>query len=80
MTQTEIQTGIARALHGIAPEADLNAVAPGADLRESLDIDSFDFLNFLQALHKQFGIDIPESDYAKIRTLDALSAYVAARV
>lgn len=79
MTQDEIRSGIAQALRRIAPEADLLTVGAGEDLRESLDIDSFDFLNFLVALHEKLGVDIPESDYGKVRTLDSLTAYLSGR-
>ena len=79
MTQDEIESGIAQAIRRIAPEADMQAIGADEDLRESLDIDSFDFLNFLVALHEKLGVDIPESDYAKVRTLGALTAYLSAR-
>lgn len=79
MTDTEIRSAIAQSLRRVAPEADLDAVGAGEDLRESLDIDSFDFLNFLVALHEKLGVDIPESDYGKVRSLEALTAYLRAR-
>lgn len=80
MTDADIRSGIAQALRKVAPEADISQVAPEADLRETLDIDSFDFLNFLVALHEKLGVDIPESDYAKVRTLNGLVGYLTARV
>lgn len=79
MIEAGVQSGIAQALRRIAPEADLATVGPNDDLRESLDIDSFDFLNFLMALQEKFGVDIPESDYGKVRTLNALTAYLRSR-
>lgn len=79
MTQDEIRSGIAQAIHRVAPEADLRAVGADEDLRESLDIDSFDFLNFLVALHEKLGVDIPESDYGKVRTLGSLTAYLSSK-
>jgi len=64
------------ALGRIAPEADLSALNPTGDIREQLDIDSVDFLNFVLAIHERLGIDIPEADYGKLRTLDSCSAYL----
>lgn len=78
MTATEIDQIVKDALHRIAPEADVNALDPKADLRESLDIDSFDFLNLLVALHGRLNVDIPEADYARVRTLDGLRSYLTA--
>jgi acyl carrier protein len=66
-------------LGNIAPEADLAALDPAADLREALDIDSMDFLNFVTAVHRRLGIDIPEKDYPKLVTLDGAIKYLEAK-
>lgn len=67
-------------LRNLAPESEPESVADDADLREALDIDSMDFLNLVIALHRRLGIEIPEADYAKLRTLGNAAAYLAARV
>jgi hypothetical protein len=36
-----------------------------------------DFLNFVVGLHEGTGIDVPESDYARLATLDGCVAYLA---
>ncbi|MBP1092677.1 acyl carrier protein [Bradyrhizobium diazoefficiens] len=59
--QQELSTIVKEELNNIAPEVDLATVDPAADLREAIDIDSMDFLNFVTALHHRTGIDIPES-------------------
>lgn len=71
---------IAAALAGVAPEADLSAIDPGWSMREHLDLDSMDFLHFLAALHARLGVDIPEADYPKVATLDALEQYLRAHL
>ncbi len=38
-----------------------------------------DFLNALVAIHARTGVDVPESDYAQVATLEAAAAYLAAR-
>lgn len=78
MTETEARTALATVLHGIAPEADLTAVDPHDDLREALDIDSFDFLNVLIGLHERLGVEIPEADYGRVRSLQELLDYLVA--
>jgi acyl carrier protein len=75
MTAAEIKSMICDVLGGIAPEADLSAVAGDEDLREALDLDSMDFLNFVVAMHERTDIDIPETDYPRLRTLDGVIAY-----
>ena len=39
-----------------------------------------DWLNVIVGLHERFGVDIPETDYARLATLDDIVAYLAARV
>ena len=77
MNQSEIRDHIFEILHRIAPEADLNGLDPAQSLRENLDIDSFDFLNVLIALHEKFGVEIPESDYRQVSTLNGMMDYLA---
>ena len=75
----EPETAIRQSLAAIAPEADLSALAPDEDLQDALDLDSMDFLNFLIALARLTGVEIPEADYAQVRTFDGCVRYVAAR-
>ncbi len=69
---------VLRILGGIAPEADLTMLKPDISFRDQLDIDSMDFLNFVLALHKEFGVEIPESDYPKYATLNGCIAQLSA--
>ncbi len=80
MTEANIRQVIFDGLRKIAPEADPQKLGPGENLREALDIDSFDFLNFLIGLHERLGVEIPEADYGKLATLSQLVQYLAARV
>lgn len=76
---TDIRETIIRLLGEIAPEADMASLRSDLNLRDQLDIDSMDFLNFVIALHKAFEIEIPETDYPRLSTLDGCVAYVAER-
>jgi len=80
MTEDEIRTVVQDELSNIAPEADMAALDPGADLRKALDIDSMDFLNFITAIHKRLGVDIPELDYAQLFTLAGAVGYLKKRL
>lgn len=77
MNATDIRKLAADVLAGIAPEADLATVGESEDLREALDLDSMDFLNFIVGLSKGSGVPIPESDYPKLFTLQGLETYLA---
>jgi acyl carrier protein len=80
MTPAEIRTAIFGVLGEIAPEADFGALKPTVDLREALDLDSMDFLNFAIGLHEALGIDIPEADYPKLATMEHAVAYLSAKI
>ena len=77
MTEAEAKNLIRDILGGIAPEIDLAELSGSEDLREALDLDSMDFMNFVVALHERTGIDIPEADYARLHTLDSAAAYLS---
>jgi len=79
MTDIELRKVVQEELNNIAPEIDIAAVDPAADLREAMDIDSMDFLNFITAIHRRLGIDIPETDYPKMVTIDKAIAYLTAQ-
>jgi len=79
MKREQVRATVLEVLSQIAPEADPATIDPGVNLRDQLDIDSMDFLNFLIALDKQLHIDIPERDYGQLGTLDACVDYLAAR-
>ena len=78
MTRDEIRAQVLAALAAVVPELDPDELRPDRPLRDELDIDSMDFLNFTIGMHKAFGIEIPEQDYRKLATLDACVDYVAA--
>ncbi len=80
MSGIDIAKVVQEELGNIAPEVDLSKVDPAADLREALDIDSMDFLNFVTALHHRLGIDVPELDYPKLVTLDGAVKYLQSKL
>lgn len=76
MDESTIRQLAAQVLADIAPEADLLTVGDEEDLREALDLDSMDFLNFVIGLHQGSGHAIPESDYPKLFTLKGCLSYL----
>ena len=78
MTSTELRDIALQALGDLAPEANLSTIGGDELLPEVLDLDSFDFLRFVQALHDATGVDVPEVDYPRIATLDGVVEYLDA--
>lgn len=79
MTQDDIRGAVLSVLTTIAPEVEADDIRDDALLRDQVDLDSMDWLNFLVGIHKRFEVDIPEADYASLRTLDDVVRYVGAR-
>ncbi len=79
-TAADLEKVIVEALSQIAPEADFDDLEADEDLREALDIDSFDFLNFLIGLNEALGVEIPEADYGRVNTMQELTSYLLAKL
>lgn len=79
MTETEMRQIVCRALSNVAPEVDIESIDPAKDIRDQIDIDSVDFLNFVIGLHKELGVDIPDADVGKLNTLNGCVTYLLAR-
>lgn len=77
MNEPEVRALAREVLAGIAPEADLSSVGDDEDLRQALDLDSMDFMNFVVALSQRSGVNIPEADTPRLYTLRGLVAYLA---
>lgn len=80
MDRQELRGIVIGRLRAIAPEVDGGQLVAGEPLRDQVDLDSMDWLNFLIGLHDALKVEIPEADYAKLRTLDNLLDYLAAKL
>jgi acyl carrier protein len=79
MTRDDLKRVLLEEIGNIAPEVDLAAVGENEDLREALDIDSMSFLNLVIALKARVGVDVPELDYPKLRSLRGALDYLQTR-
>lgn len=63
------------AVAAVAPEVEdeLASIDPTADLFEFLGLDSMDHLNVMTEIAERTGIEIPERDYGRLRSLGALA-------
>ncbi len=77
--QTLLET-VLSLLCAIAPELDPDTLVPEKPLRQQVDLDSMDWLNFLVSLHQRLGVDIPEGDYARLVSLNDVVDYLQARM
>lgn len=80
MNTDEIRAVALATLQSIAPEVEADTLRGNRPLRNQVDLDSMDWLNFLLGLHEKLRVEIPEADYAKLVTLDDVVAYLQAKL
>ena len=78
--QERIRTEVLAIVKRLAPEVDPVRIIPDKPLRTQIDLDSMDWLNVLASIHEKLGVNIPETDYGKVVTLDGIVAYLAEKM
>ncbi|MEN9419231.1 MAG: hypothetical protein RI988_2851 [Pseudomonadota bacterium] len=80
MTRDEVRAGVVAALCEVAPEVDPARLSGDRSLRRQVDLDSMDWLRVIVGWHQRFGVEVPEADYARLVTLDAVVDYLIGRL
>lgn len=80
MNESEIRNTIIKLLKKVAPDTEPEKLNPDDNIRTTLEIDSFDYLQFIVSIDEQFHIDTPEEDYGKIETINTLSQYLTEKM
>lgn len=80
MEEKELRAAVIATLKTIAPEVEEGDLRPDRPLRNQVDLDSMDWLNFLIGLHEKLKVDIPEADYARLVTLGDVLDYLKAKL
>jgi acyl carrier protein len=76
----DIRGRVIAIIRTIAPEVEEGELLADRPLRDQVDLDSMDWLNVIVGVHRDLGVDIPEADYGKLRTLDDWVAYLRDRL
>lgn len=79
MTNEEIREAVLEIIQDTAGLDDKPEVDGAKPLREQLDLDSMDFLDIVMELRKRHKIEVPETDYSKLATLDSTVEYIMSR-
>jgi acyl carrier protein len=77
MTPAEIREEILDILSDIAPDEDLTNLEDEVVFREQLELDSMDFLDIVMELRKRYRVQIPESDYERLASMQSTTEYLA---
>ena len=77
MTPQQARQAVGQALAKAAPGSDIDGIDPDADLRDALELDSLDFLNFVENLSDAWGRRIDEDDYGELATLSSCIRFLS---
>lgn len=76
MTAHDEEQRVLQIFLDIAPDVDPAVLDRAVAFRDQFDFDSMDTLNFAIALHQAFAIEVPETDYRELASLNRTVAYV----
>jgi acyl carrier protein len=76
MTPADARLVLRRLLERVAPDIDLDATDPEAQLLEAGDLDSIDFIALMAALEQETGIHVRERDYPRLSTVTGFVDFV----
>ena len=71
-----VRAAVLEVLQAIAPELDTTRLDADRPLREQVDLDSIDWLNVLLRLRDRLQVPIPDSDYGRLTSLNAIVDYL----
>lgn len=76
MNEEKAWAAVGDAIRQIAPDVEPEDIIAGARLRQDLELDSLDFLRVIETIAHDTGVDVPESAYPEVATVDGLVRFV----
>ncbi|WP_028669256.1 acyl carrier protein [Saccharospirillum impatiens] len=80
MSYDQLRTALVEEITSIAPDLLPDEVTDDASLRDDYDLDSMDSFNLAAAIHKRLGVNIPDTDFARLQTVAQLITYLENKV
>ena len=77
LTPADALDAVVRALRRVVPDADPDTFDDGTVFRADLEMDSLDFLSFVEELSKATGVRIDEADYDALTTIGSSTDFLA---
>ena len=78
MSHADTDRTVRQALTAAAPHIEGATVPGDADFHDDLELDSLDFLEFVTALAEVTGVEVPESDYGRLTSVETCVDYLEA--
>ncbi|MFF3517913.1 acyl carrier protein [Streptomyces sp. NPDC002573] len=79
MNRTDALDVVKESIDYVVPDADLDTLGPDDAFRDALEMDSLDFLSFIETLSKRTGIRIDDEDTPQLTTLSGCADFLIAR-
>lgn len=76
MTPPEIREEVLDILADIAPDEDLSDLQDDKPFRDQLELDSMDFIDIVMELRKRYRVQIPDSDYEHLASMQSTVDYL----
>ncbi len=61
-------------------EVDEELILPDANLKETLDLDSLDYVDLVVVIEQNFGFKVQQEDFTDIHTFQDFYAYIEGKV
>ena len=78
MNRTEAMDMVRESISRVIPGADVAALRPDDAFRDVLEMDSLDFLSFVEVLSERSGVRIEDEDASRLTTLAASADFLVA--
>jgi acyl carrier protein len=79
MNRTEALDMVRESISRAVPGADIAALGPDDAFRDVLEMDSLDFLSFVEVLSERSGVRIEDEDTTRLTTLSDSADFLLAR-
>ena len=77
LSPDQARAEVSAAIRRIIPDADLESLGDDASFRAALELDSLDFLSFVELLSAATGRRIDEEDYSDLVSMGRCIAFLA---
>jgi acyl carrier protein len=78
MNRTDAMDMVRESISSVIPDADLAALGPDDAFRDVLEMDSLDFLSFVEVLSERSGVLIEDGDTPRLTTLSGSADFLVA--
>ncbi len=69
MDRSEIEDAVVQAFVEVVPDAEPDRLDRAAPLRDQVEMDSLDYLNFVLGLESRLGVQVPPTSYTLFATI-----------